>query len=159
MKQIQKGFTLIELMIVVAIIGILAAVAIPAYQDYITRAQVAEGAELMSGFKTPVAEFAGTKGYFPPTIGAGQSVEGTTNGKYGVITRDAASTDSGTLISTGNAKFVMDYTLNTGRASGQILAMSTTDGSQWDCGTQRSGSDAANATTVATKWLPAGCKP
>lgn len=159
MKQIQKGFTLIELMIVVAIIGILAAVAIPAYQDYITRAQVAEGAELMSGFKTPVAEFAGTKGYFPPSIGAGQSVEGTTQGKYGAITRDGASTGSSTLINSGSAKFIMDYTLSTGRASTKVLAMSTTDGSAWDCGTQRAGSDAASKTTVDTKWLPAGCKP
>ena len=56
MKNIQKGFTLIELMIVVAIIGILAAVAIPAYQDYTARAQATEAFVLLDGLKTPVSE-------------------------------------------------------------------------------------------------------
>ena len=56
MRHIQKGFTLIELMIVVAIIGILAAVAIPAYQDYIAKAQATEAFSLLDGLKTPVAE-------------------------------------------------------------------------------------------------------
>lgn len=56
MTTMQKGFTLIELMIVVAIIGILAAVAIPAYQDYTAKAQASEGFTLLAGMKTPVAE-------------------------------------------------------------------------------------------------------
>jgi type IV pilus assembly protein PilA len=63
-KNTQQGFTLIELMIVVAIIGILAAVAIPAYQDYIGRAQVSEGIELAGGFKSPVEEKWGTSAKF-----------------------------------------------------------------------------------------------
>jgi type IV pilus assembly protein PilA len=65
MKTLQKGFTLIELMIVVAIIGILAAIAIPAYQDYTIRAQVSEGLSLASDIKAGVAEYMAQTGDWP----------------------------------------------------------------------------------------------
>jgi type IV pilus assembly protein PilA len=65
MRKIQQGFTLIELMIVVAIIGILAAVALPAYQDYTVRAKVSEVMLAASAGKVPVAEFFQTKGVMP----------------------------------------------------------------------------------------------
>ena len=74
MKQVQKGFTLIELMIVVAIIGILAAVAIPAYQDYTAKAQAAEAFSLIDGLKTPLAEGLSQDGAW--TIPAGSVVTG-----------------------------------------------------------------------------------
>jgi type IV pilus assembly protein PilA len=65
MKNMQKGFTLIELMIVVAIIAILAAIAIPAYQDYITRTQFTESQTVSDGLKTPIQEYVGQKGICP----------------------------------------------------------------------------------------------
>ena len=70
MKKVQKGFTLIELMIVVAIIGILAAIAIPAYQDYVIRSQVSEGLTLASSVKTSVAEYFADRGQWPATEAA-----------------------------------------------------------------------------------------
>jgi|TARA_B100000809_G_C14741974_1_gene388937 type IV pilus assembly protein PilA len=68
MKRIHFGFTLIEPMIVVAIIGIRTAIAIPQYQNYVARAQVAEGLSLASGIKTVMAEYYNTNGAFPPKV-------------------------------------------------------------------------------------------
>ena len=65
LKKVQKGFTLIELMIVIAIIGILAAIAIPAYQNYTIRSQVTEGLSLADGWKTSISEYYAQNGKFP----------------------------------------------------------------------------------------------
>ncbi|MCC5868382.1 MAG: pilin [Gammaproteobacteria bacterium] len=94
MKKVQKGFTLIELMIVVAIIGILAAIAIPAYNDYTARAQMSEGLSLAAGMRTSIAEnfqingdFGGlTAGEFDLVAGAGTYVDTVTHDDGGVIT-------------------------------------------------------------------------
>jgi type IV pilus assembly protein PilA len=83
MKTIQKGFTLIELMIVVAIIGILAAIAIPAYQDYTIRSQVTEGLNLASAVKAGVAETYAQTGEWPADLtGAGGDNDTPPSGKY-----------------------------------------------------------------------------
>ncbi|HEY2345292.1 MAG TPA: pilin [Xanthomonadaceae bacterium] len=83
MNKMQKGFTLIELMIVVAIIAILAAIAIPAYQDYVIRSQVSEGSSLAEGSKTAVAEFYSNTGRFPAgNPSAGVSTPSSINGSY-----------------------------------------------------------------------------
>src|ERR1700740_3303705 len=90
----SRGFTLIELTIVVAIIGILAAIAIPAYQDYIARAQVSEAVELLAGAKTPSAEFYADKGRWPA---AASSVMGDISGRYTSIVTLASGAGLTTL--------------------------------------------------------------
>ena len=81
-KKAQAGFTLIELMIVVAIIGILAAIALPAYNDYTQRAQVAEAFTSTEGMKTAIAEFAQTNGIYPAATDITNGVGGPVAGKY-----------------------------------------------------------------------------
>jgi len=89
-KTVQKGFTLIELMIVIAIIGILAAIAIPAYQNYTIRSQVTEGLSLADGWKTSISEFYAQNGKFPGGVAVTPAVPtatqiavtGISQGKY-----------------------------------------------------------------------------
>ena len=92
MKAIQKGFTLIELMIVIAIIGILAVIALPAYQDYTGRAQVSEAITLMEGQKSAVVEYYADKGAWP-TTNAAAGIAGSTDIKGKYVVSVAVGTD------------------------------------------------------------------
>jgi type IV pilus assembly protein PilA len=153
---LQKGFTLIELMIVVAIIGILAAVAIPAYQDYITRGQVSEAVSLGGGLKSPLAEYGADKNAWPSllieptaTAGAGE-LNATLIGKY--------STVRNTVTGTYPAGSV-EVTMTTGKASGGTLTFATVNGgSTWACG-DVTVDGATGAATIEAKYRPNACKP
>ena len=138
----QQGFTLIELMIVVAIIGILAAIAIPAYQDYTIRAQVSEGLNLADGSKTAVVEFYQDRGTWPTdNTEAGVSAHSTIVGKYVTDVQIGNNVITVTYGNEANAKI-----------SGANLTMTATDetGSvSWAC---------AGDATLVNKWLPAACR-
>ena len=146
MKKIQKGFTLIELMIVVAIIGILAAIAIPAYQDYTIRAQVSEGLNLAAGAKAAVSEFTMDTGAFPATNGeAGISAAATINGKY--VT---SVTVAGGLVSVLYTTADAHTTLSGANATLNLSPVTSAGSVEWIC-SSRNG-------TIADKHLPAACR-
>ena len=149
MKQLQRGFTLIELMIVVAIIGILAAVAIPAYQDYIARAQVSEAVSLLGAAKTPIAEYISDKGAMPAITDA----VSTTKGKY--MGSMAASPAAGAAIGT-NTAITLQATMTTtgvnGAITGANVAMVSADGARtWTC-------TAGTSPALSSKYLPGACR-
>jgi type IV pilus assembly protein PilA len=144
MKKVQQGFTLIELMIVVAIIGILAAIALPAYQDYTIRAQVSEGMSLASGARTAMAEFYNDRGAFASSNESyGLEPAGSITGSY-VTSVDAASADGVVEVTFGN-------NANSNITGSTLLFSATTSAGSlaWTC---RPGTDMPN------KYLPNSCR-
>ena len=148
MKKVQQGFTLIELMIVVAIIGILAAIAIPAYQDYTIRAQVSEGLNLAAGAKAAVTEYYQDRGVMP-----------TTNTIAGLSLNTAIAGNYVDQVTVGAAGVILVRYSNTApqRANailnGAILTMTPS--------TAQAGAVDWNCTNglIAAKHVPSACRP
>jgi len=145
----SAGFTLIELMIVVAIIGILAAIAMPSYRDYNSRAQVSEAITLAFSAKTTLADYFASTGDFSTLPSAG-SLGITTSGKY-VTTIDVTSASGGTVF--GHA--TMKSSGLSPEIRGKIFGIETTDGgNNWLCGAQAT--DTSN--NIDSRYLPSSCK-
>ena len=146
MKAIQKGFTLIELMIVIAIVGVLAVVALPAYQDYTARAQMSEALTLAEGQKSAVVEYYSDKGKFPAdNAAAGIAAATEIKGKYVASVTVATANDKATITAKMNKdgvnKDISEATL--------VLEGSQNAGSfDWTC----------KAGTVKEKFLPSSCR-
>ncbi|QPK65702.1 pilin [Methylomonas sp. LL1] len=146
MKKVQQGFTLIELMIVVAIIGILAAIALPAYQDYIIRSQVSEGAALSGGVQTTVSEIWSNTGDLTDAdsgalgIPAATDIKGNYVSQVEVTDGLIEATFESSSPQAANAKI-----------DGLVLQLSptTTEGSViWKC----------KSADIDTKYLPSSCR-
>jgi type IV pilus assembly protein PilA len=149
MKHIQQGFTLIELMIVIAIIGVLAAVAIPAYQDYIARSQVSEAVNLMGATKTALAEYIGDKGNWPSSL---TDIVLTTAGRY---TASVSGADSGTINGSAST-YTVEATMktqgvNAAIAGGTVQLNTVNAAKYWTCTT-------GTVNGLATKYLPGACR-
>jgi type IV pilus assembly protein PilA len=143
MKSQQKGFTLIELMIVVAIIGILAAIAIPAYQNYVVRARVTEGLNLAAAAETTVAENASNAAV---TLGSGWTPPTSTNNVTSVSVADATGviTIVYTAAAGGGTVTLTPY------SAGAVLANDTVppDAITWSCWTS----------LANEKYVPSNCR-
>ncbi|HHY5318442.1 TPA: pilin [Neisseria meningitidis] len=159
MNTLQRGFTLIELMIVIAIVGILAAVALPAYQDYTARAQVSEAILLAEGQKSAVTEYYLNHGIWPgDNSSAGVATSSEIKGKYVEKVEVAKGVITATMLSTGVNKEIQGKKLS-------LWAKRQAGSVKWFCGqpVQRAKADADAVTAAAnkkidTKHLPSTCR-
>lgn len=146
--QKQQGFTLIELMIVVAIIGILAAIAIPQYQNYVARAQMTEAFTLTDGLKTDVVSFYAENGKCPSNTDAGFGEAGNYSGSYVAtvtLTGDQACKIEAQMETSGVAKGI----------SGKTLSLTMSDNSGATTGGSASWECSSNA---ESQYLPSSCQ-
>ncbi|QXZ29465.1 pilin [Neisseria meningitidis] len=161
MNTLQKGFTLIELMIVIAIVGILAAVALPAYQDYTARAQVSEAILLAEGQKSAVTEYYLNHGEWPGNnTSAGVASSSTIKGKYVKEVTVANGVITATMLSSGVNKEIQGKKLS-------LWAKRQNGSVKWFCGQPVTRNDtddtvaavaADNTGNINTKHLPSTCR-
>lgn len=138
MRSVQKGFTLIELMIVVAIIGILAAVALPAYQDYTKRSHVSEGLSLAGGAKTAVTEYYSSEGSWPSD-----------NAAAGIAQADSIKGNAVKSVTVDGSKITVVFNQKVEDDETIVLKGSDNGGSiDWSC---KDGS-------LISKYRPANCR-
>jgi type IV pilus assembly protein PilA len=166
MNTTQKGFTLIELMIVVAIIGILAAVAIPAYQNYVIRGQVTEGLSLAAGWKTAIAEFYAQNGTFPTGASTTGSATQIAVANAGVGASAGKYVSNVTVVAGGQIKITYSGPSVNAKLTGGVLDISpgldANNDVVWICGKAAvpatvTVAPQADATTVVAAYLPSSC--